>query len=232
MMVIDDTLLVERFRQGDRTAAQAIVQKHNQMLWRVARGIVRDDIEAEDVLQEAYARAFAHLSGFRGEAGLFTWLTRITINEARGRLRKRRVTVGLDQVEAAQAAGPQVVMFPSGGLVSQSPESDAARAQIRRLIEAAVDDLPEAFRMVFVLRDLDQLTVEETAVALDLAPATVKTRLHRARRLLRAALDRKLAATLTDAFPFLGVRCERITEAVLARLAHDFAEPSPSAPIE
>ena len=210
--------LVRLAQAGDGEAFRVIMQRGNQRLFRVARGVVRDDAEAEDVLQEAYVRAFAAIGGFRGEAGVMTWLTRIVLNEARGRLRKRRPMVGLEQIEAAQMDGAQVIPFPNA-FGSASPEADAARAQIRGLIEHAVDDLPEAFRIVFIMRDIEECSIEETAANLELKPETVKTRLHRARRLLREALDARLASTMVEAFPFMGARCNRITEAVLARLA-------------
>jgi RNA polymerase sigma-70 factor (ECF subfamily) len=203
-------------RAGDREAFRAIMQRCNQRLFRIARAVVRDDAEAEDVLQEAYARAFAAFSGFRGDAGVATWLTRIVLNEAHGRLRKRRATVELDAVEAAQASA-EVLAFPGRGL-SDDPEADAARAQIRRLLERAVDELPEPFRLVFILREVEELSVEETATHLGLNPETVKTRLHRARRRLREALDAQLGEVLVGAYPFLGARCDRICEAVLRRL--------------
>ena len=215
---LDDAELVRLAQAGDGEAFRAIMTRGNQRLFRVARGVVRDDGEAEDVLQEAYARAFAAIGGFRGEAGVMTWLTRIVLNEARGRLRRRRPMVELDQIEAAQMDGAQVIPFPNA-FGSASPEADAARAQIRGLIEQAVDDLPDAFRMVFILRDVEECSIEETATHLDLKPETVKTRLHRARRMLRTALDARLASTMAEAFPFMGARCNRITEAVLARLA-------------
>ena len=210
--------LVRRAQAGEGDAFRVIMQRGNQRLFRVARGVVRDDGEAEDVLQEAYVRAFAAIGGFRGEAGVMTWLTRIVLNEARGRLRRRRPMVGLERIEAAQMDGAEVIPFPNA-FGTTSPEADAARAQIRGLIEHAVDDLPEAFRIVFIMRDIEECSIEETAANLDLKPETVKTRLHRARRLLREALDARLASTMVEAFPFLGARCGRITEAVLARLA-------------
>jgi RNA polymerase sigma-70 factor (ECF subfamily) len=206
--------LVALVRQGHRDAFRVIVQRCNQRLFRIARGVLRDDAEAEDALQEAYVRAFARFDSFRGESSLFTWLARITLNEARGRLRRRRPTVELDEAES----GGQVIAFPSGA-PAEDPETHAARAQMRRLIERAVDELPEAFRVVFILRELDQLSVEETAEALELPAATVKTRLHRARRQLRETLSREFASTLHDAFAFDGARCDRITAAVMARLA-------------
>lgn len=202
---------------GHRDAFRVIMQRSNQRLFRVARGVVRDDVEAEDVLQEAYLRAFAKLHTFRGEAGLLTWLTRITLNEARGRLRKRRTMVDIDEIEAAQGSG-QVIAFPAAGLGSD-PEADAARSQIRNMLEGAIDELPDAFRTVFIMRVIEECSIEETAANLGLRTETVKTRLHRARKHLRKALDEKLATTMTGAFPFMGARCRGVTERVLTRLA-------------
>lgn len=216
--MLDQTDLVRLAQAGDREAFRAIMQQGNQRLFRIARGVVRDDSEAEDVLQEAYARAFAAIGAFRGEAGVLTWLTRIVLNEARDRVRRRRPTVALDQIEQAQVA--QIIPFPhpfEGG----GPEVDTARTQIRGLIERAVDDLPAPFRMVFILRDIEECSIEETAANLQIKPETVKTRLHRARRLLRQALDAQLGATMVGLFPFLGARCARITEAVLARMERE-----------
>ena len=208
--------LVAFARAGDREAFRAIMTRCNQRLFRIARAVVRDEAEAEDVLQEAYTRAFSAMAGFRGEAGVATWLTRIVLNEAHGRLRRRKPTVELDALEAAQESA-QVLSFP-GMAKSDDPEADAARAQIRRVLERAVDDLPEPFRLVFILREVEELSVEETARHLGLKAETVKTRLHRARRRLREALDAQLADVMVGAYPFLGARCERITEAVLRRM--------------
>jgi RNA polymerase sigma factor (sigma-70 family) len=208
--------VVASAKAGDHEAFRAIMQRHNQRLFRVARGLMRDDADAEDVLQEAYVRAFAHIESFRGEAAIATWLTRIVINEARTRLRSRKPTVELEAVEAAQEAGAQLINFP--GRATSDPEADVAKAQIRRLLEGAVDELPETFRVVFILRDVEGLSIEDTAAQLGIKAETVKTRLHRARRLLRQALHSQLETVLTGAFPFLGARCERITNAVLSRL--------------
>lgn len=215
--VLDENELVARARRGERGAFRAIMKRGNQRLFRVARGIMRDDDEAEDVVQETYVRAFASLDTFRGDAGIFTWLTRIAINEANGRLRRRKNTVNVDQIEAAQRTGAHVIMFPNAD-PALTPETDVARAQVRGIIEAAIDDLPEDFRTVFILRDVEECSVAETAESLDIKPETVKTRLHRARRLLRASLSDRLASTMSEAFPFLGHRCDRITEAVMGRL--------------
>jgi RNA polymerase sigma-70 factor, ECF subfamily len=208
--------LVAFARTGDHEAFRAIMTRCNQRLFRIARAVVRDEAEAEDVLQEAYARAFAAIASFRGESGVATWLTRIVLNEAHGRLRRRRPTVELDAVEAAQESA-QVLAFPNM-VRSEDPEADAARAQIRRILERAVDDLPEAFRLVFILREVEELSAEETAGHLNLKVETVKTRLHRARKRLREALDSQLADVMVGAYPFLGARCKRITEAVLQRM--------------
>jgi RNA polymerase sigma-70 factor (ECF subfamily) len=216
-----DSDLVELVRSGHGVAFRAIMQRYNQRLYRVARGIVRDDTEAEDVLQEAYMRAFAALREFRGDSSLGTWLTRIVLNEAFGRMRRRRRTEELDVLDRAiQDGDTRVIMFP-GAQSSSNPEAAAAREEVRRLLEHAIDDLPEPFRLVFVMRDVEELSIEETATHLGLRPETVKTRLHRARRLLRRSLDEKLASVLRDTFPFQGARCARITDTVLARLGLD-----------
>jgi RNA polymerase sigma-70 factor (ECF subfamily) len=209
--------LVALARKGHREAFRVIMQRCNQRLFRVARAVVRSEWEAEDVVQEAYTRAFAKLDAFRGEASILTWLTRITLNEARGRLRARRNTVDIGQVEVAQSQGGHVITFPMN-MEAETPEANAARMQIRHLIEDAVDDLPPDFRVVFVMRDVEDCSIQETADFLDIRPETVKTRLHRARRLLRAALDKKIGASMKGTFPFLGARCRRMTEAVLDRL--------------
>ncbi len=207
--------LVRLAQQGVREAFRVIMQRCNQRLFRVARAVVRNEAEAEDIVQEAYTRAFAKLDTFRGEASILTWLTRITLNEARGRLRTRRKMVDLNEIDDAQ--GSRVVLFPSMA-AAETPEANAARMQIRHLIEQAVDELPEGFRVVFVMRDVEDCSILETAAFLDIKPETVKTRLHRARRLLRTALDEKIGTGMKGAFPFLGARCERMTAAVLARL--------------
>lgn len=214
---LSDRDLAAQAKLGDHGAFRTIMQRCNQRLFRVARSVVRDDNEAEDVLQEAYVRAFAAIGGFRGEASLSTWLTRITLNEARGRLRKRRTNVGLGTIEAMQEEGAQVIVL-SQSFGAGTPEHDAARAETRRLMEIAIDELPEPFRVVFIMRAVEELTVEETARQLDILPETVKTRFFRARRQLRQALHEKLASSLTEAFPFLGLRCQRLADAVMERL--------------
>jgi RNA polymerase sigma-70 factor (ECF subfamily) len=212
----DDIALASRAGQGDEHAFRTIMERHNQRLYRAARSLLRDDSEAEDVVQEAYMRAFASIGSFRGEASLATWLTRITINEALGRKRKQRPTVDLEVVEAMQDSTAQIIHFPA--MSGSDPERSAAQREIRSLLEVSIDKLPEPFRVVFVMRDVEELSIEETAALLDIRPETVKTRLHRARRLLRESLDRHLISTLKDTFPFAGARCSRVTESVLVRL--------------
>jgi RNA polymerase sigma-70 factor, ECF subfamily len=185
--------------------------------YRVVRSVLQDDGEAEDVVQETYVKAFGSLGQFRGDASLSTWLTRIAVNEAIGRLRRQHPTVELSVVDAEPASKSQVIPFPLM-TPGTDPESAAARHQIRHLIERAIDDLPEIFRVVFVMRDMEEMSIEETAEFLSLQPATVKTRLHRARRLLREALDEQVASALTEAFPFGGKRCTDTSDKVLERL--------------
>lgn len=213
---LGDAALVEMARARDEEAVRTLVARHNRRLFRVARGVLRNDAEAEDVVQEAYVRAFTHLDGFRGEAAFATWLTRIALNEALGRLRRRRPTAEIAVLDTFRKGGP--IVLPSS-LHPPAPESEAGRAQIRRVLERAVDGLPEPFRLVFVLRDIEGLTAEETGALLGVRPETVKTRLHRARRLLRQSIERALSAGFADIFPFDGARCYGMADRVVARLS-------------
>jgi len=216
----DERNLVERAKSGDQSAFRAIMEQNNRRLYRVARAVMKDDTEAEDVVQETYLRAFFNLSKFRGESSLTTWLTRIALNEALGRKRKQRAMVTLEIVETAQETSAQIIQFPAM-TTETDPERSAAQHEIRKLLERAMDALPEPFRVVFVMRDVEEMSIEDTATHLGIRPQTVKTRLHRARRLLRQSLNGQLASTLKGAFPFAGARCARITETVLSRLGKD-----------
>lgn len=216
----DDMDLVSRALARDRDAFRTIMKRNNQRLYRIARAVVRDDAEAEDVVQEAYLLAFSHLDAFRGASRLSTWLSRITMNEALGRLRKKRRAEGSGLAPMAAAAEAEIIPFPlnvEGG----NPERAMAQRQILRLVEQATENLPEAFRTVFIARVIEGMSVEETAELLGVRPQTVKTRLHRARALVRKELDAKIGPVLLDAFPFAGQRCDRLTAAVLARLGFD-----------
>jgi RNA polymerase sigma-70 factor (ECF subfamily) len=192
------------------------MERHNRRLYRIAHSILRNDSEAEDVVQEAYITAFTRLGGFRGDSSLATWLSRITMNEALGRLRRQRPTVDLEAFEA-QRTEAQIIKFPHKG-TSDDPERTMAQREILRLVERATDNLPEIFRIVFMTRVIEGMSTEDTANLLGLQPDTVKTRLHRARRLVRDELDKQIGPVLMDAFPFAGRRCERMTNAVLQRL--------------
>jgi RNA polymerase sigma-70 factor, ECF subfamily len=228
----NDIDLVSWAGRGNAGAFRIIMERNNRRLFRTIRSVLRDDAEAEDALQETYLSAFRHLGDYTGAASLSTWLTRIALNEAFGRLRRRRSMVDLNSIietnETVQpGSGSRVVPFPLTQSAALDPEHVAARGEIRRLLEGAIDDLPDAFRMAFVLRFVEQMSVEETATCLGIPEETVKTRVHRAKRRLRQALGKQLAPALTDMFPFAGARCARITESVLHQLGID--GPSPPA---
>lgn len=212
----DEAELVRRALARDDTAFRTIMKRHNRRLYRIARGILRNDSEAEDVVQEAYVNAFAHLGSFRGMSSLATWLARITMNEALGRLRRERPAMDLESFEA-QRTEAQIIQFPQT-TTFDDPERTMAQRQILELVERATDNLPETFRLVFMTRVIEGMSVEETADLLGLRPETVKTRLHRARRLVREELDKQIGPVLMDAFPFAGKHCERMTDAVMQRL--------------
>lgn len=210
--------LIRRAVRKEEAAVRAIIQGHNRRLYRVARSIVRDDGEAEDVLQEAYLRAFTALADFRGDSSLSTWLTRIVVNEALQRLR-RRPEVRASLLEPSRIPAAQVIPFPLSGPQPDDPERAMAQREICQLVERAIDELPQEFRTVLVARVIEGMSIEETADLLGVRPETVKTRLHRARRLLKAALADHIGPLFSDVFPFEGKRCERVTNAVVQRLA-------------
>ena len=211
-----DDELVRRALARDEAAVRAILKANNQRLFRIARGILRNDAEAEDVVQETYVRALTHLEGFRGDSSLSTWLSRIAMNEAMGRLRGRRISSEWNG-EQQHRNEAEIIQFPASA-TSDDPERSMAQREIQLVVERAIDELPQPFRMVFVTRVIEDMTVEETAKLLGLKPETVKTRLHRARTMLRENVERKIGPVVLEAFPFAGRRCERLTEAVLRRL--------------
>jgi RNA polymerase sigma-70 factor (ECF subfamily) len=206
--------LIAAARRHDKAAIRTIVRGHNQRLFRVARSILRDDWEAEEAVQEAYIRAFAGLDGFEGRSSLGTWLTRIVINEALARLRRRKPMASLDEMTAT---GADIVRLP---LVSPQPDPERTMAQreIHALLEKAIDELPDDFRIVLVARVIEEMSVEETAELFGLRPETVKTRLHRARTMLRKDLETQFGPMLTGTYPFAGRRCEMMADRVIARL--------------
>jgi RNA polymerase sigma-70 factor, ECF subfamily len=212
----EDADLVRRALGREETAVRSIMQANNRRLYRLARGILRNDSEAEDVVQETYVRAFTHLGDFRGDSSLATWLSRIAMNEALGRLRRHRPGVEWSSLPEGTLEA-QIIQFPHSG-TSEDPEKSMAQRQIQHVVEHAIDELPDPFRMVFITRVIEGMNVEETAEILGLKPETVKTRLHRARTMVRDNVEKKIGPVVMEAFPFAGKRCERLTQAVLKRL--------------
>ena len=210
-----DAGLVQRARDREEAAIRTLMQANNRRLFRLARGILRNDAEAEDVVQETWVRAFTHLDSFRGDSSFATWLSRIAMNEALGRLRRRRPAVELDSLPQG-ALDAEIIQFPLSA--AADPEKSMAQREIQAVVEHAIDDLPEAFRLVFITRVIEGMNVEETAEILGLKPETVKTRLHRARAMLRDNVEKKIGPVVMEAFPFAGKRCERLTDTVLKRL--------------
>jgi RNA polymerase sigma-70 factor (ECF subfamily) len=216
----DDAALASLAAQGDQDAFARIMRRYNQRLYRLAVSVMGDASEAEDVLQESYVRAFYALSTYAGTGSLGGWLARIVRNEAIDRVRSRASRQSHVAIEAdlgARGAEPSeketnVMIDPI------DPQALAANAELRRLLEHAIQRLPEQFRIAFVLREVEGLSVEETAEYLGIPPATVKPRDHRARNLLRAYLKENVDATIPQTFPFLGARCDQLVERVLLRL--------------
>jgi RNA polymerase sigma-70 factor (ECF subfamily) len=216
---LDDDALLRRIRAGDRDAFSLLMRRYNRRLYRVARSILRDDAEAEDALQDAYLQAYRALPAFRGESALGTWLTRIVVNAALMRQRKTGRLAEVIELAAdydAEAAAPHSPDDSPSDV--EQPDLAAFRGQTRRLIETGIDKLPAAFRTVFVLRAVEELTVEETAATLGIPEATVRTRYFRARAMLREALAREIDFAIEDAFGFDGARCDRIVDTVRRRL--------------
>lgn len=204
--------LVRRLRSGESSAFTTLMRDNNQRLYRVARGILKDDSEAEEALQESYVRAFTHIDRFKGDSTLATWLSRIVLNEALCRLRRRRPTVDIDELAETliEVSNPAFMLHGQA-----TPEQATARREIRRAIENAIDHLSPAFRTVFILRAIEQMSTEETSACLEIPVETVKTRFHRANKLLRQALATEFGAVLDGAFPFGGGRCDRLIDCVL-----------------
>jgi RNA polymerase sigma-70 factor (ECF subfamily) len=207
--------LVESVRAGNLQALEVLMRRHNRTLYRTARAIVGDDAEAEDIVQEAYFRAYRALGSFRAESKLSTWLVRITANEALMRRRRKNVRAAVMPMDANALAG-QIWDEPMSD--EPGPEKEAVRGEMRRILESRIDALPDTYRAVFVLRALEELSVEETAAALEVPEATVRTRYFRARGLLRESLARDIDRSLEDAFAFAGARCDRIVNNVLKRI--------------
>lgn len=214
-----DEEIVRRVLDGEVLLFEVLMRRHNQRIYRAVRSILRDDTECEDVMQEAYVSAFAHLAQFAGRARFSTWLTRIAVNEAlkRASARGRVDLLEMEEFEAEDGAMPE---FRSP---SPSPEADASRGELSGLLEEAILALPLPYRTVVMLRDLEEMNTAETAEALSLTDNNVRIRLHRAHELLRAQLLARVGAASAKAFGFHASRCDRVVQAVLARI---HAEPS------
>ena len=215
---LPDAELARRIATGSHEAFTLLMRRYNQMLFRTARSVLKDDAEAEDAVQEAYLLAYGAMGKFRGDAKLSTWLVRITVNESIARLRKRKRSAEVIRLDGEAEPDSETGEMNMKESATEQPERAAQRAQARRLLEAKIDELPDAFRTVFVLRAVEELSVEETAAALAIPEATVRTRFFRAKSLLREALAREIDFGFEDAFAFAGERCDRIVAKVLARL--------------
>jgi RNA polymerase sigma-70 factor (ECF subfamily) len=201
-----DDAVVARVLAGARESFEVLMRRHNQRVFRAARAVLRDDAEAEDVAQDAWVRAYAHLQQFSGRASFATWLTRITIHEALARRRRRARIVSLADHAATLPAH------------TRPPDDEVGGREIAAAIESAIDELPTRYRMAFVLRDLEGLGTAEAAACLEVPEATLKTRLHRARSLLRKRLDTTLDVSSHGVFAFAGDRCDRIVVEVMERI--------------
>ncbi len=206
---LTDEEVVARVRAGDTPLFELLMRRHNQRLYRAARSILHDEAEVEDVLQEAYVSAFTHLDQFQGLARFSTWLTRIAVHEALRRSKHKRRFIGSEEVV-------DKLESPEAG-----PEKRAFHGELRQILEASIDRVPEGYRTVFILREVEGLSTAETAACLSIPEETVKTRLHRARRQLRRQVDHALGTAVKDAFTFGSQRCDRLVATVLRRLADE-----------
>jgi RNA polymerase sigma-70 factor, ECF subfamily len=214
---LGDSELVARARGGDHLAFELIMRRHNRRLFRLARSLLKGDAEAEDVLQEAYVRGYARLGELAEPQALAAWLARIVVNEALGRLRAASHVVSLD-AHRRRNGGDEEDLTADFAAEGPDPERLAASGELRQLLTAAVDALPQEFRSVFVLREVEGLSTAATAACLAIRPETVKTRLHRARLQLQETLGPHLLASSPTLFEFDGGRCDRVVGQVLARL--------------
>ena len=222
---LQDEEVVGRVLAGETALFEILMRRYNQRIYRVSRSILRDDGEAEDVMQDAYVRAYEHLDQFAGKAAFSTWLTRIAIHEALARKRRRGRR---DELDALPANGEFMPMMKSS---APNPEAGAATAEARELLEQAINHLPEAYRTVVVLREVEEMSVAETAESLGVSDAVVKTRLHRAHAMLRKDLYARAKGRATDLYQFHAVRCDRVVKAVFERIAAEKKESSGNGPL-
>ena len=217
----DDTELAQRIAGGDQIAFETLMRRQNGRLFRIARSILGEDADAEDALQDAYLDAYRHIGQFQGGAQLGTWLTRIVINHALMRLRKQKRQATVVPFRHGEAKEPGSAEVDVADHRVESPASATLRAEIRHILERRIDALPLAYRTVFIMREVEDMTVTETAESLGIPPSTVRTRLFRARALLRDALTREMETATAEVFGFAGERCDRIVTTVLQRTSAD-----------
>jgi RNA polymerase sigma factor (sigma-70 family) len=219
----DEQAIVRRIAAGDQAAFELLMRRHNRRLYRLARATLRNDAEAEDALQEAYLSAYRSIGQFRGESVLFTWLSRLVLNECKGRQRRyarRQNVIPMVNFGAYEDADTMAVSD------ADPPEREVARAEMRALLERKLDELPDAFRTVFVLRSVEEMSVEETAQCLGIPEATVRSRHFRARSLLRESLAHEIDLAERDLFEFGGARCDRVVAVVLSLVSRETGEGS------
>jgi RNA polymerase sigma-70 factor (ECF subfamily) len=207
---LSDEDVVRRVLDGETALFEIVMRRYNQRLYRIARGILRDDAEAEDVMQDAYVRAYANLEQFAGRAQFSTWLTRIAIHEALARVRRRQRLDQLGPEESSDGESGMNLMASS-----LNPEEQTSATELGKTLETAILAIPEHYRLVLMMRDVEQMNTSETAAALELSEENVKVRLHRARALVRKELFARAGAEAQSAFGFMGLRCDRVVAGVL-----------------
>jgi RNA polymerase sigma-70 factor (ECF subfamily) len=200
---VSDEEIVERVKSGETALFEVLMRRYNQRLFRIARSFTRDDVEAEDVVQEAHFRAYLHLGQFEGRAKFATWLTKIALYDAMGRKRREEVVVDFDQMESSQ----------------RTPEEQVFDGEVSSLLKTAFDALPEMYRAIFMMREVEGMSTSEAAACLEITEETVKTRLSRARAMLRHELYSLAGVNISRAFTFAGSRCDRIVTTVMQRIA-------------
>lgn len=215
-LLLQDEDVVARVLDGDTAMFEVIMRRYNQRLYRVARAIVRDDAEAEDVMQDAYVRAYRYLGQFEGKAKFATWLTRIAVHEALAR--KRRQSRFEEPEAASEQKGDPMDQFASSAM---TPEQQASNSELRALLESTIEELPESYRTVFMLRDVEQMSISEAAEALQISEENVKVRLHRARAMIRKNLYARAGVEGSSTFQFHAVRCDRVVKNVFERIQNE-----------
>ena len=215
--LMSDAAIVARVRTGEPALFEILMRRHNQRLYRAARAVIRDEHEVEDVLQQAYLSAFVHLDQFEARSALSTWLTRIVLNEAFAR--RKSLQRAATMVAAEDAENGQRTAMDKVASSQPTPEHQAYASELHRLLESAVDALPENYRVVLMLRDIEGLSTSETGEGLGLGDEAVKTRLHRARAMVRRAVSARIGAVAPDTFQFHAPRCDRIVAGVLALIS-------------